>query len=227
MMQWMIQQITRPWRAVLRWYLRKPRSYRFDDMHIVVLPGVFHPGFFFSTKFILQFLRDQDLRAKQFLELGCGTGIIALAAARKGAIVTASDINTIAIRNAGMNAATHHASVNVIHSDLFTSIPVEPFDWIVVNPPYYPADPEDEPAHAWYCGKDHEYFTRLFADLGQYLHAHSHVLMVLSDVCNLSAIFSIAKSAGYYFEQIDQRSIWTDGKNYLFWVKSFLPRTAA
>ena len=227
MKQRIVQQITRPWRAVLRWYLRKPRTYSFGNTHIKVLPGVFHPGFFFSTKFVLHFLRNQDLQGKYFLELGCGTGIVALSAARQGAIVVASDINTTAIRNAEMNAAGYHAPVNVIHSDLFTQIPVEPFDWIVINPPYYPADPEDEPAHAWYCGKDHEYFARLFADLGRYTHAHSHVLMVLSDVCNLPAIFSIAGNAGFYFEQIDQRSVWTDGKNYLFWIKSLLPRTAA
>jgi release factor glutamine methyltransferase len=220
MRQWLVQQISRPWRAGMRWYLRKPRPYRFRDIRITVLPGVFHPGLFFSTEFVLEFLLQQDLRGKRFLELGCGSGIISVAAAQAGAHVVASDINTIAIRNTRMNAEGCQVSVQVIHSDLFDHIPANTFDWIVINPPYYPADPHDEPAHAWYCGSNHEYFVRLFADLGRYMHQHTHVLMVLSDVCQLRFIFSLAAAANFHFEKIDERSVWTDGKNYLYWIRN-------
>ena len=37
-------------------YLSKERSYRYKDISILVFPGVFHPGFFFSTKILLKYL---------------------------------------------------------------------------------------------------------------------------------------------------------------------------
>ncbi len=53
-----------------RWYLRKPRGYTYNGVDIVVQPGVFHPGLFYSTKFLLEFLREQPLAGKSLLELG-------------------------------------------------------------------------------------------------------------------------------------------------------------
>lgn len=140
-------------------------------------------------------------------------------AAKKGARATASDINVAAVRNAAANASQNQVQLHAVHSDLFGSIPAAPFDWIVINPPYYPADPQSDEAHAWYCGRNHEYFTRLFSGLGSHTHDRSFVLIVLADVCNLELIFSIADKAGFYFEKLDERKVWTDGKNYLFRIK--------
>lgn len=59
-----------------------------------------------------------------FLEVGSGTGVIAVRAALAGCTVTAVDINPEAVRNTAANAALHHRShqVRALHSDLFSAL---------------------------------------------------------------------------------------------------------
>ena len=74
----------------VRWYLRKERKFVYNGITTHIFPGVFHPGFFHSTKFILRYLADKDLRGKSFLELGCGSGLVSIVAAKAGSDVTSS-----------------------------------------------------------------------------------------------------------------------------------------
>ncbi len=220
MNQTILKLIGSPLRAGVRWYLSKPRSYTYKNIRINVPNGVFHPGFFFSTKFILQFLEGQELENKKLLELGSGSGLISVFAAKNGARVIASDINTRAVSATHENAKNNEVMVEAIYSDLFEEIPLMPFDWIIINPPYYPANPKTEAEHAWYCGAEHQYFKRLFASLQYYVHNESKALIVLSDVCDLEQITAIASSNNFLLEMIAQRSVWADGKNYLYKVKA-------
>lgn len=209
----------KPIRKSVQWYLSKPRDFKFKEIRISVSPGVFHPGFFFSTRFILDFLDTQNLDGKKFLDLGCGSGIISIYGFKKGAIATAVDVNKKAVKNTIENSVRNDAKVSVFVSDLFVSIPRTLFDWIVINPPYYPADPRTEEENAWNCGQNHEYFERLFADLGHYTDRDSKVLMILSEVCDMDRIFQIAYSRNFFFEKLLEKNVWADGKNYLFFIK--------
>ena len=216
--QSILQRLGLPLRASVQWYLSKPRKYRYKHIAIRVLPGVFHPGFFFSTRIILDFLSTQDLARKSFLEMGCGSGLISIFAADKGALVTACDINSKAIENTKQNSKIHNVEITVTASDLFQNIDGK-FDWIVINPPYYPTKPKKEEEYAWYCGEEHEYFERFFHSLSTFTHAESKVLMILSDVCDLEKIFSIASKNEFQFEKILEKKVWADGLNYLYWIK--------
>jgi release factor glutamine methyltransferase len=221
-----LRLIGQPLRAGIKWYLSKTRVFRYKGLTITVAPGVFHPGLFFSTRFLIDYLETQPLAGKTFLELGCGSGLISILAAKKGAIVTASDINSKAVQNTTLNSVANQVTIRVLHSDLFEHL--EPsFEWIVINPPYYPAHPEQEEEYAWYCGEEHEYFEKLFGDLKNFIRAESTVLMVLSDVCDLEQIFSIASRNSFAFEKILEKNVWADGRNYLYWIKNLhsLPKS--
>ncbi len=212
--------ITLPIRIWIKWYLRKPRPFTYEGIEIIVHPGVFHPGFFHSTKFILKFLKDIDLQGKTFLELGSGSGIISVYAAKKQAIVTAVDISDKAIENTYLNKKKNNATIQVIKSDLFDQVSSSTFDWIVINPPYYPSDPTSDEDHAWYCGRNHDYFQKLFQQLGSFIHKKSKVLMVLSEVCDLTQIFKIAAIQSFELTKISEKKVWVDDRNYLFYVES-------
>jgi release factor glutamine methyltransferase len=212
--------IGRPLRRAVQWYLQKPRTYRYREIIVNIPPGVFHPGLFFSTAFLLEFLETQHLTNKNVLELGSGSGLISVMTAKKGAMVTAVDISEPAVKATRENSLKNNAAVTVIHSDLFENIPIGVFDWIVINPPYYPAKPENINEQAWYCGEDHEYFEKLFLNLGNYSAHESYVLMVLSDVCNIVTITSIAAARGFRLERVAEKKIWIDGKNYLYRIRS-------
>ena len=103
---------------------------------------VFHPGFFRSTKILLKYIDGLPIAGKRFLELGAGSGLISFAAAKKGAVVTATDINAQAVKYLGENSRANRLALEIIHSDLFTDIPHCRFDIVAINPPYYKKDPE-------------------------------------------------------------------------------------
>src|SRR3990167_2030136 len=70
---------------------------RVEGFDLQVFPSVFHPRYFGSSSILARFVSSLNLSGKAFLEVGCGSGIVAMCAARAGAVVTAVDINPEAV----------------------------------------------------------------------------------------------------------------------------------
>lgn len=204
-------------RPLLIRYLAKKRRYHYDGVSISVLPGVFHPGLFFSTKYLLQQVLQYDLKNRSLLEPGAGSGLISFVAEKHGAIVTASDISSKAVQNLHLNKAALHANVAVIQSDLFDGIAIHTFDFIVINPPYYPKEAATEEARAWYCGANYEYFEKLFSGIHPFIHAGTKTLMVLSEECDLDHIKDIAAKNKCSMKEVSSKKFWWEW-NYIFEV---------
>ena len=202
-----------------QWYLRKKRKYTFRGTTVTVLPGVFHPGIFHSTTFVLKYLEQQPLDNKKLLEIGSGTGLISIRAAKAKALVTATDLSLLAIENTAMNAKLNNAQIHIVQSDLFTHLEKNIFDWIVINPPYYARNPQNETDLAWYCGENFEYFRKLFAQLKNYLKPDTMTVIVLTRGCDLKKIFSIAGQHGFQFDLLKEKRVWFDGKDFLYSIK--------
>lgn len=185
------------YRPLLVKYLSKERLYSYRGIRIRIHPEVFHPGFFFSTKILLRCLRGMDLKGKTMLELGAGSGLIAITAARAGAAVTATDINPVAVDYLAKNSIQNEVPLTILQSDLFTAIPPQPFEVIVVNPPYYFGTPKSYKDHAWYCGKNGEYFHALFAGLSNYSNQITVIRMVLCEGSDRPRIGWIAGQYGF------------------------------
>lgn len=196
-------------------YTRREREFVFKGIKVKVLPGVFHPGLFISSKILLNFVDEISLEEKSFLELGAGTGIIAILAARKGATVYASDISRKAVENIKLNAENNSAKINVFTSDMFQSIPENQFDYIIINPPYYKKDPLKEEEYAWLCGSNLEFFKSLFGSLSKYIHNSSEVFMILSEVCDIKEIKTIGRQNGFTWNLRMKKRIWAE-KNYIY-----------
>ncbi len=177
---------------MLEKYLSRTRTYRFGDISLEIPPEVFHPGFFYSTQFLLRHISTISLQCQRFLELGAGSGLISIYAAKNGARVTATDINPIAIEYLEKNAVHNDVNLTILHSDLFMHIPKQVYDIIAINPPYYKKTPIHARDFAWYCGEKGEYFESLFSDLGRYITSQSQVFMTLFEGCDFGMIASIA-----------------------------------
>ena len=189
-------------KPIVNRYLAKPRADKYEGIEVVVPPGVFHPRFFFSTRLMLAHLHKYDLKGKTLLEIGAGSGLVAIWCAKQGATTTATDINPLAVETVRENAARNQLHLQVLESDLFEQLPEQRFDFVVVNPPYYPKDPQTPAAHAWYCGAGYEYFERFFENLHRYRNPDSKVLMVLSEDCDISRITTIAGRYHWDMEMI-------------------------
>jgi len=199
---------------VIRKYLSKTRVYHYKGIKLSIPREVFHPAFFFSTRVLLQSLVKADLPGKTLLELGAGSGLISFIAKQNGAIVTATDINETAILNLHKNGVDNNLQLNIILSDLFKNIPLQKFDIIAINPPYYKKQAVTETEYAWYCGENGEYFTNLFRDLSNYIHQGSLVLIILSDECDIEMINKIA--ASFHFQLALEK------RRRIFWEVFFL-----
>lgn len=194
-------------------YLTKPRKYTYKDISVMVEPTVFPPFITISTKLLLEFIEPMDLKGKKFLELGCGCGIISILAAKKGAAVTATDINEVALSALEKNAADNQVQMEIRHSDLFGNLLGQPFDCIIINPPYYPKSPTSIAENAWFCGENFEYFERLFQQLATYSNAETY--MILSEDCQLDTIKAIALKHGMAFIVASEKKV-AGERNYIF-----------
>ena len=189
--------VSRTYKPLLVKYLSKTRIYRYKDIRLEIAPQVFHPGFFFSTGLLLQYIEKIPLQEKKFLELGCGSGLISIIAAKNKAKVTATDINPVAIEFLKENSNRNKVNMELIRSDLFKNILKQQFDIIAINPPYYKKNPVTAKDHAWFCGEKGEYFSCLFNELADYIHLDTEILMVLSDDCDMKMITGFAEQYGF------------------------------
>ena len=180
-------------------YLKKRRKYIFKDIAVWVEPTVFPPFITISTKLLLEYVEPLELKDKTFLELGCGCGIISILAAQKRAVVTATDINQIALNALEENAKENQVNIEIMESDLFQKLQNRTFDFVVINPPYYPRKPMSVAENAWFCGENFEYFESLFNQLPKYLTLQNSTYMILSEDCALEKIKSIAFQNGIKF----------------------------
>ena len=198
-----IKRITKPFlNTWLKFYYRKPRSYSYQDIEIMVHPEVFPPHLTLSTKILLDFISEINLDNKTLLELGCGCGIISLLASKKGATVTASDINKIALEYLEASSEKNQLKVSCLYSNLFENLQGISFDYIIINPPYYPKQPKNTKEEAWFCGVEFEYFKRLFEQLPDFLSEKNKTYMILSEDCNLKKITSIADRNNVLFKPV-------------------------
>jgi release factor glutamine methyltransferase len=79
-----------------------------------------------------------DAEAPRVLDVGTGSGAIALAIAAEclGARVTAIDVSEDALALARENASHTGIAVELLRHDLFTGLPGDGWDLVVSNPPY-------------------------------------------------------------------------------------------
>jgi release factor glutamine methyltransferase len=206
------------YKPLLTKYLSKARTYSYKGIHLQIPPQVFHPGFFFSTKLLLRYISKDHLNNKTLLELGAGSGLLSVYAAKRGAVVVATDINPDAIQCIQTNAEENDVEINCILSDLFDTVPHQQFDFIVINPPYYKRKPSSVSDYAWYCGENGEYFQKLFGNLNHYMNDGSNVLMVLSDGCDIPLIKKLATKSSFFMKCVHIKEALIE-KSYIFKIQ--------
>lgn len=154
---------------------------------LIALPGVYQPQD--DTRLLARALTQEPLRpGMDVLEIGTGTGALALHAARTGARVTAVDVSWRAVVTARLNAVRHRLPLRTVHGDFTTAAPGRRFDLIVSNPPYVPAPearlPTRGPERAWDAGPDgRQVIDRICASVPSRLRRGGVLLMVHSGMC--------------------------------------------
>lgn len=140
---------------------------------------------------------------RHVLDLGTGSGAVAIAAAQCGAgSVTAVDLSWRSVVAARVNAARHGVHVEVHHGDLFAPVAGRRFDVIVSNPPYVPAPtavlPRHRRARCWDAGIDgRAVLDRICTGASGVLSDDGRILLVHSALCGTHATVDALAGAGF------------------------------
>jgi release factor glutamine methyltransferase len=136
------------------------------------------------------------------LEIGTGTGIIAIIVSKRAKKIIAVDINRFAVECAQKNVEINHALVDVKLGDLFDPVENEKFDLILFNTPYLPTDEDeivnDELEAAWNGGEDgRSVINRFIEDLPMHLTPKGRVQLVQSSLSNIEETIGMLMAMGF------------------------------
>ncbi|HTX98454.1 MAG TPA: HemK2/MTQ2 family protein methyltransferase [Bacteroidota bacterium] len=171
---------------------------RIEGFSLIIPVSVFHPGYFLSSRILAQEIGRMDLTSTRVLDMGTGSGILALAAARKGASVLAVDINPEAVRAAAHNAAENDLNDRIVVkvSDLFDCVDQEQFDLVMWNPPFYPKEAVDLASAAWNAGDRYGTIERFAHDLPRHLKQNGQCILILSSDMDIALVDGLLSHAG-------------------------------
>jgi methylase of polypeptide subunit release factors len=190
------------------------RNVRAAGFNLTVRPTVFHPRFFVSSERFASFIDGLDLRGKRVLDVGTGTGILALAAARAGASeVVAADINPNAALNAEENARGNGfgARVSGLCSNLLAALAPRPlFDVILSSPPKHAGEPRDLTDRGWHAGPAFRDVANLFDQARERLKPGGRLYVMVSSDSDLDLFSKRIDEAGFKAKLAREYSIFIE-----------------
>jgi release factor glutamine methyltransferase len=175
-------------------------DFRFERVHgapFLVTPSVFNPklprtGEFFAAQIDSRLVH----RDAAVLDMGTGSGVCAVFAARYAQRVVAVDINPAAVRCAVINTLLNDLDhkIDVRHGDLFAPVHGERFDLVLFNPPFVREAPRDHRDQAWRSSDVPERFA---AALGAHLKPGGAALVLLSTFGDCGAFLREFHNRGF------------------------------
>ncbi len=176
----------------------------------VVYPSVFHPSLFLSSKIFVDFITTLDLNGKKVLDMGTGSGVLAVFAAFQGATVIAIDKNAEAVRCAHTNGQQNNVGhrIRVLHGDFFSPIPSsDRFDYIFFNPPFYPQEPSSTADLAWKAGDRFRLLAPFARGARPHLEPHGKIFLILSSDVDFGVFLEVFRMEGYHVRPRLERNL--------------------
>jgi release factor glutamine methyltransferase len=173
------------------------RLERINGAPFVVTPSVFNPKVPRTGEFLASLL-DANLikRDWEVLDMGAGSGVCAIVAAKFARRVVAVDINPAAVRCTRVNALLNGVenAVDARQGDLFAAVPHERFELILFNPPFIRGAPRDDRDRAW---RSSDIAERFAAGLRGSLKPGGVALVLLSNFGD----------AGHFLEEFSRQGL--------------------
>ena len=193
---------------------RTVRVTRAAGFKLTIRPTVFHPRRFITSEYFASFIGELDLQGKRVADVGTGSGILALAAARAGAAhVTAIDVNPNAALTAAENARAngHGERFTAVCSNLLSALaPVPQFDVIISSPPSFAGEPRDIADRAWHAGPSYRDLVPLFDQARERLAPGGRVYLLVSSDSDLDLFSTLIVRAGFQARRVAERSIFIE-----------------
>jgi HemK-related putative methylase len=203
------------WKSLLRWRYRLFQRHRHDrhiletvvGTPILVMPGVFNPELFRTGTYLATTLNERLVPpGSTVLDMGTGSGVGAIFAARWASRVVAVDINPAAVRCARINVLLNHVEelVEVRRGDLFEPVHGQRFDVVLFNPPFFRGAPAGALDHAW---RADDVVERFAAAAGRHLSPGGHALVLVSTDGDTLAFLRAFESSGLAADAVAQKDL--------------------
>jgi SAM-dependent methyltransferase len=167
-----------------------------------------------SSERFANFIAQLDLRGKRVVDVGTGTGILAIAAAHAGSeIVIATDINPNAALSVRDNALRNGAGprVTAVCMDLLSGfVPLPTFDVIISNRPKHAKEPRDLADRGWHAGPNHRDVAALFTEAYERLRPGGRLYVMFSSDSELDLIDTLIERAGFRSRVVKRYSIFIE-----------------
>jgi release factor glutamine methyltransferase len=193
---------------------KKPYYFNIKGRKLVVLPDVFSPRHFVDSK-LFPIEIPKIVKNKSFLEIGTGTGIVALLCAKNGAKVVATDINPEAIKNCKLNAKNWKVNVDVRKGSVFQPVKKdEKFDFIFWNHPFNYVDKKPKEM-LLNSGLDYHYvkLKEYIKEGKKFLNPKGILLLGTGSIAKISFIKKLAKANDYKIKLIRKMTIGSDKRH--------------
>lgn len=178
------------------WLVRRVQRHVIEEVEgvpLVVTPGVLNPVVFRGGAFLARVVQQTRVGTDRtddngesssaqpawILDMGTGSGVVAITAARRGYRAVGVDINPQAVRCARANVALHGLDerIEIVQGDLFQPVAGRQFDLIAFNPPFFRGKPADYKDMAW---RGTDVMERFASGLAGALRPGGQALVLLS-----------------------------------------------
>ena len=214
----MVRFLARIWlslkRRLLLRQLRRARLHHVDGVPILVLPDVHDPVVFRTGRLLAQAVASQPVTGADVddgarplaLDMGTGSGIVAIFAGRIGYRVIGVDINPVAVRCARANVTMNglEETVSILSGDLFGPVQGMQFDLVAFNPPFFRGEPLDVTDVGW---RSPDVIERFAAGLGSVLRPEGRALIVFSSDGDEVGLLRALVKNGFRTEPLVRRDL--------------------
>ncbi len=154
---------------------------------------------------------DEVRPADRVLDMGTGSGVNAILAARTAEDVLAVDINPHAVEAARANAERNGVAdrVEVRRSDVFTAVDGR-FDLVIFDPPFRWLRPRDW-AEAAITDENYRALTEFFDQLREHLNDDARVLVFFGTTADVGYLEQLMDRHGFTRQVVSARGIVKDG----------------
>ncbi|MEM3839239.1 MAG: methyltransferase [Candidatus Micrarchaeaceae archaeon] len=172
-----------------------------------------------AAKLLMRYLDSTGMRGIRVLDMGTGTGLLGLVAARSGKVreVVFSDINSRAIelakRNYSANRKIVRAKCHFVLSDLFSNLNGK-FDIMVFNAPYLRSE-SGKKGEAWWDGGNEGIEVSLEFMRGSValLNGRGSVFLVYSSLGNSKKLLDAIEELGFAAEESESTHLFFEDIN--------------
>jgi release factor glutamine methyltransferase len=207
---------------------------RYDDFRLervlgvplLVTPSVFNPKLPRTGAFLAAQIDSRLVsRDAEVLDMGTGSGVCAVFAARYARRVVAVDINLAAVRCTGINSMLNDLehTIEVRHGDLFAPVAGERFDLILFNPPFLRGMPRNDRERAW---RSVDVAERFAAGVRDHLKPRGSALVVLSSFGGAPVFLEEFRKHGFAISVLAERRFITE-RLAIFRLEPLRQRSAA